>query len=371
MERVIVRGPGFCAVTEDGVLVEYLQRDASQGGDILGGTVERMMPGIGGAFVSIGRKKAGFLPLRENSQSFAAEPLRSGTRIPVQVKKEETGGKGAFLTRDLTLAGTYVLLMPLNRYIGVSSRIQAEEDRERLRTIGRELVEQLSDGPSAGPEFGIVMRAAALEADREQLYAEVSRLLAAWTCIQEKIREGFSDGEVLYHQDPMGQMIAEYEAKGAVRILEAETLPADLRRQLSEAGERKIRIRNGGNLVIDRCEAMTVIDVNSGSAGAGQSHGRSGNGAGGAGQGRGGSGPGPAGFAYVETNLAACETIAAQIRLRNLGGMILIDFIDMETENDRNRVADRMREALSSDRRKTVVHGWTRLGILEMTRKRT
>ena len=358
MERVIYRGPGFCAVTEDGTLVEYLERDGSQGGDIIGGTVERMMPGIGGAFVSIGRKKAGFLPLRENSQSFAAEPLRSGTRIPVQVKKEETGGKGAFLTRDLTLAGTYVLLMPLNRYIGVSSRIQAEEDRERLRAIGRELVEQLSDGPLAGPEvepFGVVMRAAALQADRTQLGAETAELLREWTCIQGKIREGFSDGEVLYHQDPMGQMIAEYEAKGAVRILEAETLPADLRRQLSEAGERKIRIRNGGNIVIDRCEAMTVIDVNSGSAGAGR-----------AGQGARGSG-----FAYLETNLAACETIAAQIRLRNLGGMILIDFIDMETENDRNRVADRMREALSSDRRKTVVHGWTRLGILEMTRKRT
>jgi len=355
MERTIYRGPGFCAVTENGVLVEYLQRDASQGGDILGGTVERMMPGIGGAFVSIGRKKAGFLPLRENSQSFAAEPLRSGTRIPVQVKKEETGGKGAFLTRDLTLAGTYVLLMPLNRYIGVSSRIQAEEDRERLRAIGRELVEQLSDGPLAGEPFGIVLRAAALEADRTQLGAETAELLREWTCIQEKIREGFSDGEVLYHQDPMGQMIAEYEAKGAVRILEAETLPADLIRQLSEAGERKIRIRNGGNIVIDRCEAMTVIDVNSGSAGAG----------------RAGKGAGGSGFAYLETNLAACETIAAQIRLRNLGGMILIDFIDMETENDRDRVADRMREALSSDRRKTVVHGWTRLGILEMTRKRT
>ncbi len=355
MERTIYRGPGFCAVTEDGVLVEYLERDASQCGDILGGTAERMMPGIGGAFVSIGRKKAGFLPLRENSHSFAGEPLRSGMRIPVQVKKEETGGKGAFLTRDLTLAGTYVLLMPMNRYIGVSSRIQAEEDRERLRAIGRELVEQPSDGPLAGEPFGIVLRAAALEADRTQLGAETAELLREWTCIQEKIREGFSDGEVLYHQDPMGQMIAEYEAKGAVRILEAETLPADLRRQLSEAGERKIRIRNGGNIVIDRCEAMTVIDVNSGSAGAGR-----------AGQGAGGSG-----FAYLETNLAACETIAAQIRLRNLGGMILIDFIDMETENDRNQVADRMREALSSDRRKTVVHGWTRLGILEMTRKRT
>ena len=101
--------------------------------------------------------------------------------------------------------------------------------------------------------------------------------------------------------------------------------------------------------MIDRCEAMTVVDVNSGSAGAG----------------------GAAAGAYLETNLAACETIAAQIRLRNLAGMILIDFIDMETEDDRNRVADRMREALATDRRKTVVHGWTRLGILEMTRKRT
>lgn len=371
MERTIYRGPGFCAVTEDGVLVEYLERDASQGGDILGGTAERMMPGIGGAFVSIGRKKAGFLPLRENSQSFAAEPLRSGMRIPVQVKKEETGGKGAFLTRDLTLAGTFVLLMPLNRYIGVSSRIAEEGDRERLRTMGREMASGLRGSrasaesevcgeDSAGREnvdrtFGIVLRAAALTAERLQMEAEISGLLAEWDKIQGKIRNGFSDGEVLYHQDPVHRMIAEYEAKGVSRTIETETLPADLRRQLSEAGERKVRIRNGGNIVIDRCEAMTVIDVNSGSAGAGR-----------AGQGAGGSG-----FAYLETNLAACETIAAQIRLRNLGGMILIDFIDMETENDRNRVADRMREALSSDRRKTVVHGWTRLGILEMTRKRT
>lgn len=365
MERVIYRGPGFCAVTEDGTLVEYLERDGSQGGDIIGGTVERMMPGIGGAFVSIGRKKAGFLPLGEMSKSFAGEPLRSGMRIPVQVKKEETGGKGAYLTRDLTLAGTFVLLMPLNRYIGVSSRIAEEGDRERLRTMGREMASGLRGSrasaesevcgeDSAGREnvdrtFGIVLRAAALTAERLQMEAEISGLLAEWDKIQGNIRNGFSDGEVLYHQDPVHRMIAEYEAKGVSRTIETETLPADLRRQLSEAGERKVRTRNGGNIVIDRCEAMTVVDVNSGSAGAG----------------------GAAAGAYLETNLAACETIAAQIRLRNLAGMILIDFIDMETEDDRNRVADRMREALATDRRKTVVHGWTRLGILEMTRKRT
>ena len=378
MERVIYRGPGFCAVVEDGTLVEYLERDASQGGDIIGGTVERMMPGISGAFVSIGRKKAGFLPLREMSNSFAGEPLRSGMRIPVQVKKEETGGKGAFLTRDLTLAGTFVLLMPMNRYVGVSSRIREESDRERMRTIGREMASGLrgswasaesevcgEDSTGRGNEddpFGIVMRAAALTADREQIEAEASALLAEWNGIQDRIGEEFSDGEVLYHKDPVGQMIAEYEAKGVHRILEAETLPADLRRQLGEAGERKIRIRNGGNIVIDRCEAMTVIDVNSGSAGSGgvrQGYGRS------------GQNGGAAGFAYLETNLAACETIAAQTRLRNLGGMILIDFIDMETEEERQRVEEKMREALAADRRKTVIHGWTRLGILEMTRKRT
>ena len=349
MERMIYRGSGFCAVAEDGVLVEYLERDSSQCGDIIGGTVERMMPGIGGAFVSIGRSRAGFLPLCENSKSFAGGTLRSGMRIPVQIRKEETGGKGAFLTRDLTLAGTYVLLMPMNRYIGVSSRIAEEADRERLRETGREI----ADGT-----FGIVMRAAALGAERDRIDAEAAELLQEWNGVQEKIRNGFSDGEVLYHQDPVGQMIAEYEAKGVSGIVGTETLPADLARQLSEAGERKIRIRNGGNIVIDRCEAMTVIDVNSGSA----------RGEGAAGQ---SGGAGAFGSAYLETNLAACDTIAAQIRLRNLGGIILIDFIDMESEEDRRRVEEKMREVLAADRRKTVVHGWTRLGILEMTRKRT
>ena len=160
--------------------------------------------------------------------------MQSGMRIPVQIRKEETGGKGAFLTRDLTLAGTYVLLMPMNRYIGVSSRITEEADRERLRETGREI----ADGA-----FGIVMRAAALGAERDRIDAEAAELLQEWNGVQEKIRNGFSDSEVLYHQDPVGQMIAEYEAKGVSGIVGTETLPADLARQLSEAGERKIRIR--------------------------------------------------------------------------------------------------------------------------------
>ena len=110
-----------------------------------------------------------------------------------------------------------------------------------------------------------------------------------------------------------------------------------------------MRIGNGGNIVIDRCEAMTVIDVNTGSSRADRAGGN----------------------LFLETNLSACDTIAAQIRLRNLAGMILIDFIDMEREEERQQVAGRLEELLRNDRRKTVLHGWTRLGIMEMTRKRT
>ena len=328
-------------MTEDGVLTEYIGREAGQQcGDILGGTVERIMPGINGAFVNIGRKTAGFLPLKENSKTFAGGGLKSGMKIPVQIRKEETGGKGAFLTRDLTLAGQTILLMPMNRYIGVSSRITSDEERERLRETGREIT---------GGRTGIVMREAAVRTGREQIAAEAEELMKTWSGVEEKIRNGFDNGTVLYHQDPLGMMIADYEARGITKTFEAETLPDDLQRQLREAGERAVRLRNGGNIVIDRCEAMTVIDVNSGSARA----------------------DGGIASSYLETNLAACETISAQIRLRNLGGIILIDFIDMESDEDRNRVETKLKESLAADRRKTVVHGWTKLGIMEMTRKRT
>lgn len=341
MERILITGPDFCAVTEDGTLTEYLQRDPKQQyGDILGGTVERIMPGIGCAFVDIGRKKSGFLPLEELSQSFEGEKLKSGMRIPVQIRKEETGSKGAFLTRDLTLAGRTVLLMPMNRHIGVSSRITEDDERERLRGIGKEI---------AGDETGLVLRTAAQVADPDEIAEEVRTLAEEWQRIRERIREGYTDGTVLYHQDPVEMMARDYEMMGIARRTEAELLPGDLQRQLREAEGRMIRIRNGGNIVIDRCEAMTVIDVNSASA-------------------RTEGGPEDS---YLETNLAACESIAAQIRLRNLGGIILIDFIDMKAEADRQKVAERLAEMLGRDRRKTVMHGWTKLGIMEMTRKRT
>ena len=346
VRRVILSGPDFCAVTEDGVLVEYVQKGSeSRTGNILLGTVARLMPGIGGAFVEIGRAKCGFLPLKENSISFSGSPLRSGDKIAVQIRKEEIRnrekeGKGAFLTRDLVIPGKMVLLMPMNRYIAVSARITGKEERERLKNIGQRIAENA---------FGLVMRSAALEAGTEEIEEEAVRLTAEWKNIQEQIRQGGKNGTVLYQADPETQIIEDYAGRGGADQLKAKSLNADLHRQLSESRSRKIRLKNGGNIVIDRCEAMTVIDVNSGSA----------------------SGDGQNEAAYLETNLAACAAIAAQIRLRNLSGIILIDFIDMNREEDRIRTSAKLQKCLEQDRRKTVIHGWTKLGILEMTRKRT
>ena len=178
MIRKIICGPGFCAVTEDGVLVEYIPNDPSdQCGDILLGKTDRLMPGMNCAFVDIGRKKSGFLPLDENSSSFTGGKVRSGESLIVQIKKEENGTKGAFLTRDITLPGTMVILMPMNRYIGVSSRITDESVREELKKTGREI---------AADRFGLVMRKAAEAAAPEMIRQEAESLYETWRMTEEK-----------------------------------------------------------------------------------------------------------------------------------------------------------------------------------------
>jgi len=142
MERILYLNETFCAVAEDGRLVEYIPAAAGdETGQILRGKIERMMPGLEAAFVDIGRKKAGFLPLKENSRSFTGGAIRSGDRVWVQIRKEETGEKGAYLSRDLTIAGSRILLMPMNRHIGVSARITDEETRQRLAETGRRLAD--------------------------------------------------------------------------------------------------------------------------------------------------------------------------------------------------------------------------------------
>lgn len=340
-DRKIIRGPGFCAVTENGILMEFLPDESGdQSGTVLLGRVDRVMPGMRCAFVDIGRKKSGFLPLDEESRSFTGGAVRSGETLILQVRKEENGEKGAFLTQDITLPGSTVILMPMNRYIGVSSRIADEQERLRLKQAG----EAIADG-----RFGLVMRNAAADADEDTIRAEAKKLYGIWEIIRGRAAEGGKPGAVFSANDPMTRLKEDYAAGGYECVTVPEGPDETISRQLKQASERTVRLPGGGNIVIDRCEAMTVIDVNTASS----------------------AGQGSKERTFLETNLEACAAIAQQARLRNLGGIILIDFIDMDTETDRSLVSDRLSECFRDDRIKTVIHGWTRLGLMEMTRKRT
>ena len=339
MERILYRFPGGCAVCEDGRLVEYIDlSDESQSGDIVFARVARMMRGMECAFADIGRKKDGFLPLKENSSSFTEGPVRSGDLIPVQIRREETGEKGAFLSRDLSIPGKTLILMPRNRHIGISRRITDEKTREKLLECGKRI---------AGGKYGLVMRAESAHTPEKEIRMEAEELESVWLRLQDAIGKAGKPGDVLYEQDPLKQLIRDYAVPESA-VIPAEEMPAGLRRQLSAADDRIIRLPGGGNIVIDRCEAMTVIDVNTAAVA-------------------------PAGdkeATVTATNLEASVEAAIRIRLKDIAGIIMIDFIDMVSEDNRNRITEKMREMLGRDRRKTVIHGWTKLGIMELTRKR-
>ena len=341
MKRTIISGPGYSAVTEDGKLMEFLREDPEdQSGMILLGRIDRLMPGMNCAFVDIGRRKNGFLPLDEESESFSGGRIRSGETLLLQIRKEENGDKGAFLTRDITLPGSLVILMPMNRYIGVSSRIKDEEIRERLKRHGRE---------TANGRFGIVMRNAAAEAKPEDIREETERLFNIWLQILSEAKDGGKPGHLFRTDDTLTRLKEDYASGGYESVTETCGPGPEISRQLRQAAERTVRLPGGGDIVIDRCEAMTVIDVNTASSAGKESKERT----------------------VLETNMEACEVIAQQARLRNLGGIILVDFIDMDSETDQSLVLEKLETCFSYDRIKTVIHGWTRLGLMEMTRKRT
>ena len=172
MNRTIYILPDACAVSEDNRLVEYLPSDPdAQSGDILIARIGRIMAGLECAFADIGRRKSGFLPLAENSSSFQGSAVRSGDLTVVQIRREENGTKGAFLSRDLSIPGEKVILMPMNRYIGVSNRITEPEERDRLRKIGQAV---------SGGAFGLVLRTSAVNADESSIREEAETLFFLW-----------------------------------------------------------------------------------------------------------------------------------------------------------------------------------------------
>lgn len=348
------------ALVEDGKLCEYLRDDSNATEAIYAGRVERIVPGMKAAFVDIGQEKNGFLPLEERSQTAALSKLQTGDTVLVQVKKEAQGTKGAFLTRDLTLCGEYVILMPMNRYVGVSSRIEDEAVRKALMNLGKEI----SNGT-----HGLIMRNAAMNASEEDIRAETDELMSVWTCLRNAAPTAHVPSMIHQPRTQLDSLLDDYKHRGIDRIITNDvilvnqlegiapvTIATDelmhiarLDHQRDKALQRHVWLDSGASLVIDPCEAMTVIDVNTAKF----------------------TGKRDLGETILKTNLEACKEIARQVRLRNLSGIILIDMIDMDLPEHHQQVLEALRQAFANDRVKTVIHGFTSLGLIEMTRKKS
>lgn len=362
---ILVKAAGekkLIAFLQDGMLMEYHQQDdapESLVGAIFLGRVERVLPQVKAAFVKLGLRQNGFLPIREQDgyhQLMGDSPLVTGSDVLVQVKKDPKGDKGAFLTRDVALPGQYVLLMPNNRHIGVSKRIEDENDRAAAKALGK----KLADG-----RFGLIVRHAALFARESDIRDEAEALYEGWKSLADSAPFRKAPELLEAPDSSLNALVRDYGARYKLEIISDTAIPdarqvapeeldliwrrSKVEHQLKQALARKVELKGGGNLMIDQREALHTIDVNSASnvqAAEGMS-------------------------LPLHQNLSAVREIARQIRLRNLSGIVLVDFIDMDTEAERQAVLAAMEDAVRDDRVKTVIHGFTRLGILEMTRKRT
>jgi ribonuclease G len=367
------------AITAAGVVQELLiERAASRGlvGNIYVGRVARVLPGMQSAFVEIGLERAAFLHVADiwDRRDRPIEKILSeGEPVLVQVVKDPIGSKGARLSTQLSIAGRLLVYLPHDPHIGISQRIEDEGGRAALRERLKELV-------PADEKGGFIVRTLAEAAGEEELRADLAYLRELWKAVGERSL-GAEPPKLIYQDLSLAQrvlrdMVTAATARVVVDSREnfqkltafAERYMPQVRARLDHyTGERplfdlqnvepeieralsrRVELKSGGYLIIDQTEAMTTIDVNTGGF------------------------VGSRNFddTVFKTNLEAAQAIARQLRLRNLGGIIIIDFIDMDSVEHRNAVLDELRRALARDRTRITLNGFTALGLVEMTRKRT
>jgi ribonuclease E len=373
------------AVIEDGVMVEhYVNRNSNQSyvGNVYLGRVQNVLPSMEAAFVDIGKGRNAVLYAGEVNWDAAgiseSQPrkietvLKTGQPVLVQVTKDPIGQKGARLTSQISLPGRYVVYVPGGGMSGISKRLP-EEERARLKSILKNLIPE---------EAGVIVRTAAEGVSEEDLTSDVARLKAQWEDIYTKSQNpNFHAPAALYQEPDLAVRVIRdifnedfrkltvqgstawdevtnylgFIAPELTQKIEKYTGNGDLfaefrvEEQLAKAFDRKVYLPSGGSLVIDRTEAMVVIDVNTGKF-----------------IGKGGN----LEETVTKNNLEAAEEIARQLRLRDLGGIVVIDFIDMILESNREAVLRRLVECLGRDRTKHQVAEVTSLGLVQMTRKR-
>ncbi|WP_163934587.1 ribonuclease G [Paraferrimonas sp. SM1919] len=376
------------ALVEHGALQEvHIERELKRGivGNIYMGKVSRVLPGMQAAFVDIGLEKAAFLHAsdivphtecvaetekKQFQTKSISELVRQGQYLMVQVVKDPLGSKGARLTTDITLPSRYLVFMPGSAHVGVSQRIESEQERERLKKITKPFIDD--DG-------GFIIRTAAEGVDDNELAQDASYLRKVWRKVME--RKQYQQIKPLYTDVKLPiRIIRDFVGMGLDRIqvdsrrtieelieFTEEFIPEmadkltlyhgnkpifdlyDVENEIQKALDKKVELKCGGYLIIDQTEAMTTIDINTG----------------------GFVGRRDLEETIFNTNLEASQAIARQLRLRNLGGIIIIDFIDMKNPTHQQRVLDSLQLALEQDSVKTNISGFSSLGLVEMTRKRT
>ena len=369
-ELLIDDAPGYlrAAVVEDGRLCEIHGEKSGGTGEtesVFYGRVQAIKPSLKAAFVDIGTELNAFLPLADDST------LRCGDMVIVQGQaKQATETKGLRVTEKLNLAGKWLVLVPGQRGVHVSKKVRDPELREALSDIARQV---------CPTDCGLIVRTASEDVTQQLLEEEAHVLHETWLEIRKKAagmrKPGLLHGRLPLHirlirdmrelsriviSSKTGyeallaaQQAQQIDAQTCIELYrEDKQLIFDaygIETQIDKALRRRVWLPCGGYLVIDFCEAMTVIDVNSGTMMLGRDLEET----------------------ALRVNLEAAEEIARQLRLRDVGGIVMVDFIDMRPEEHRQALLARMKEALTSDRAQTKVEGITRLGLMEMTRKRT
>ena len=367
------------ALTGAGVVQELLiERAASRGlvGNIYVGRVARVLPGMQSAFIDVGLERAAFLHVADiwgRGEKPIEKILAEGQPLLVQVLKDPIGTKGARLSTQVSIAGRLLVYLPDDPHIGISQKIEDENGRAALRERLRELL-------PADEKGGFIVRTLAETASEEELRADIAYLRQLWGAIRERSL-GAKPPLLLYQDLSLAQrvlrdMVSATTARVVIDSRENyQKLSAfadkympqvrdrlehytgerplfdlyNVETEIEKALSRRVELKSGGTLVIDQTEAMTTIDVNTGGF------------------------VGSRNFddTVFKTNLEAAQAIARQLRLRNLGGIIIIDFIDMESAEHQSAVLEELRRAIARDRTRVTLNGFTALGLVEMTRKRT
>lgn len=363
-------------IVEDDRLVEVFWADQDESvGNIYKGKVKDVLPGLSCAFIDVGLNKNAFLYVGDvvgpgnRKDRNIAQLLKSGQEIMVQVKKEAFSEKGARVTGDITIPGHLLVLLPFQREVSISRKIIGNQKRNQLRSL-------IEDNKP--DDVGVILRTACVEADSNEIKAELSELLNIWQDIQNRFDQQKAPSLIYEDIDVIERALRDYldadirrviinnlklkdkidlfiKKKNTPYSLSVQYVEGDLfekyglEKDIRKALRRKVWLKSGGYLIIDVTEAMTVIDVNSGKF----------------------TGKDNFEETVYKLNLESALEIPRQLRLRSIGGIILIDFIDMQDKNNEENVISILRQELEKDKAHSRIMGMTGLGFLEMTRKKS